>query len=495
MNKEELLLADKGFCRELTLQEMYDESEGWRKVEEVRKVLTKSWAKGLWNFYDMTEIRYKCIHILLQKDSEMSLEDIHRNLIIAYRFRQMGAMIPMTFVRFTLIYVTLNLLKRRPPHVNHLLCGIKYMLFHYKMNDLKEDFVVHMEHTHLDNQDETLKNMTFSEMCSEINKFLNNIDTYIRRWRKAGFLITLKPQLETPQNININEDTWLRITKEFNEARICDILSLWKDNAERLVVFRKIKEAFDYLYKTRKPKHEIVENRKMFLTELNHILKGTSKGIRFIGQLQGENNRLNEENKQLSTDIEQVREDAFKMGKRTVTEKFIEHAEKPLKSDSIKEAILEQDDLKESLLPEYLDRVKNLKIKGITTNTIITFQNIKLSASENKVKETILTLLTITDEEGNRIFTDKGQWYAIYKVLTEHHGYPSNKREFCDIMINWGMNEVSPACSYHSVRKIPNQVANAALKVNLWPNYLDKAEEKFKKQIVVAIAFMNLLED
>ena len=495
MKKEELILADKGFCRKLNLQEMYDESDGWRKVEEVRKVLTKSWAKGLWIFYDMTEIRYQCIHILLQKNSEKSLEDIHRNLIIAYRFRQMGAMIPMTFVRFTLIYVTLNLLKRRPPHINQLLRDVKSMLFHYIVEDLEEDFVVHMEHTHLDNQDEILKNMTFSELCSEINKFLNNIDTYIRRGRKAGLMITLKPELETPQKLNINESIWLDVTKEFNEACICDILSLWKDNTERLVVFRKIKEAFDYLYRTRKPNHEMVESRKKFLTDLVHILKGTNKGIRFVGQLQVENNRLNEENKQLNTNVKQAREEGFKMGKRTVTEKFIEHAEKPLKSDSIKEAILEQEDLKENLLPEYLERVKKLKFRGIATKSITTSLNINLSATENKVKDAILTLLTITDEKGNRIFTDKGQWYAIYKVLTEHHGYPSNKREFCDIMINWGMNEVSPACSYNSVRKIPNQVVNAVLKVNLWPNYLDKADDKFKKQIIVAIELMKLLED
>lgn len=407
----------------------------------------------------------------------------------------MGAMIPMTFVRFTLIYVTLSLLKRRPPHVTQLLRDVKHMLFHYKINDLKEDFVVQMEHTHLDNQDETLKNMTFSELCSEINKFLNNIDTYIRRWRKVGLMITLKPELETPQKLNINENTWLDVTEEFNEARICDMLSLWKDNTERLVVFGKIKGAFDYLYRTRKPNHEMVESRKKFLTDLNHILKGTNKGIHFVGQLQVENNRLNEQNRQLKTNVKEAREEGFKMGKRTVTEKFIEHAEKPLKSDSIKEAILEQEDLKESLLPEYLDRVKNLKIKGITTNAVATSLNVNLSASENKVKDAILTLLTITDENGNRIFTDKGQWYAIYKVLTEHHGYPSNKREFCDIMINWGMNEVSPACSYNSVRKIPSQVRNAALKVNLWSNYLDKADDKFKKQIIVAIELMNLLED
>lgn len=443
----------------------------------------------------MTEIRYQCIRILLQKDSEKSLEDIHRNLIIAYRFRQVGAMIPMTFVRFTLIYVTLSLLKRRPSHVNQLLRGIRYMLFNYKLNDLVEDFVVHMDNTLLDNQDDTLKNITFSELCSEIINFLNNTDTYIRRWRKAGLMITLKPELEIPSKIDINDDNWLSVTNEFNEARICDILSLWKDNRERLVILGKIKESFEYLCKTRKPNYEIAESKKQFFTDLNHVLRGTNKGLRFVGQLQVENNRLIEESKRLNKDIEKVREEGFNIGKRTATEKFIEHAEKPFKSDSIKEAILEQEDLKESLLPEYLDRVKNLKIKGITTNTITTSLKITLSASENKVKDAILTLLTITDENGKRIFTDKGQWYAIYKVLTEHHGYPSNMRQFCDIMNNWGMNEVFPACSYNSVRKIPNQVANAALKVSLWLNYLDKADDKFKKQIIVAIELMNLLED
>ena len=495
MKKEELILADKRFCRKLTLREMYVESEGWKKVEEIRKSLTQNWPKGLWNFYDMIEIRYQCIKILLQKDANDSLEDIHRELIIAYRFRQMGEMIPMSLVHFTLIYATLSLLKKRPPHVNKLLRGIKFMLFHYKVNDLDEDFKVHMVNTYLDNHNETLKHMRFCELCSEINKVLNYIDTYIKQWRKAGLMITLKPELGTPQKLNINKDTWLNVTKEFNEACICDILSLWKDYTERLVVFRKIKETFDYLYKTKKTNHETAESKKKFLNDLSHILRGTRKGIRFVGQLQNENNRLNEENKRLKANVKQAREEGFNMGKQTTINKFIEHAEKPLKSDSIKEAILEQEYLKEDLLQEDLERVKNLRINGISTKNFTTPQNKKLSPAEGKVKEAILTLLTITDEEGNRIFTEKGQWYAVYKVLSENHGYPSNKRAFCDIMTNWGMNEVSPACKYNSVRKVPNQIPNAIHKVSLWPNYLDKVDDKFKKQIIVAIELTNLLED
>ena len=117
-----------------------------------------------------------------------------------------------------------------------------------------------------------------------------------------------------------------------------------------------------------------------------------------------------------------------------------------------------------------------------------------LHASEEEIKEAILALLKATDEDGKNVFTEKSQWYAVYKVLSECHGYPTNIREFCDIMKNWGMDRVSPACDYENIRKIPNQVAIPTNKVTLWHNYKDKAEVKFKKQIMVAIGLMELLE-
>ena len=118
-----------------------------------------------------------------------------------------------------------------------------------------------------------------------------------------------------------------------------------------------------------------------------------------------------------------------------------------------------------------------------------------MNASEDSVKETLLALLETTDEDDNRIFTEKGQWYAVYKVLSECHGYPSNMREFCDIMKNWGMDGVTPACSYDSVKKVPSQVKIPTPKVTLWHNYKDKADDKFKKQVIVAMKLMEMLEE
>jgi hypothetical protein len=127
-------------------------------------------------------------------------------------------------------------------------------------------------------------------------------------------------------------------------------------------------------------------------------------------------------------------------------------------------------------------------------NHFITSPAQTMNASEAKVKDTLLTLLDATDEEGNRIFTEKGQWYAVYKVLSECYGYPSKISEFCEIMTNWGMDKVTPACSYESVKKIPTNITATSNKVILWHNLKDKAEPKFMKQIIVAMKLMELLE-
>ena len=127
-------------------------------------------------------------------------------------------------------------------------------------------------------------------------------------------------------------------------------------------------------------------------------------------------------------------------------------------------------------------------------NHFITSPAQTMNVSEAKVKDALLTLLDATDEEGNRIFTEKGQWYAVYKVLSECYGYPSKISEFCEIMTNWGMDKVTPACSYESVKKIPTHITATSNKVILWHNLKDKADPKFMKQIMVAMKLMELLE-
>ena len=131
---------------------------------------------------------------------------------------------------------------------------------------------------------------------------------------------------------------------------------------------------------------------------------------------------------------------------------------------------------------------------GVVKNYFSTSSTPSMHSSEEGIKNALLSLVETTDEDGQRIFTEKSQWYAVYKVLSECHGYPTNIREFYNIMKNWGMHEISPACDYESIRKVPNNVAFPTSKVALWHNYKDKAEAKFKKQIVVAMKLMEQLE-
>lgn len=62
--------------------------------------------------------------------------------------------------------------------------------------------------------------------------------------------------------------------------------------------------------------------------------------------------------------------------------------------------------------------------------------------NERRVKRAIEQLLAATDTNGGRIFTEKAQWYAIYKVLSQLEDYPSQRKAFCMVMAEMGMETV-----------------------------------------------------
>ena len=120
-------------------------------------------------------------------------------------------------------------------------------------------------------------------------------------------------------------------------------------------------------------------------------------------------------------------------------------------------------------------------------------ENAGTARSTEKEIAAIKATLTATDPDGNRIFTDNGQWYAVYKVMSELKNYPSDMKAFCDIMTNYGMDKADPPCRYESVKKIPQNVNMPSTKVSLWSNFMDKADPKFRKQIVVAMRLIDEL--
>lgn len=80
-------------------------------------------------------------------------------------------------------------------------------------------------------------------------------------------------------------------------------------------------------------------------------------------------------------------------------------------------------------------------------------------------------LMAAHDEEGEPIFGERRQWYAVYRVLKEVRSYPSQMSEFCQRMRDMGMDRVPVPCVYDSFRKAATDLPKLKVPVTLWQDY------------------------
>lgn len=156
------------------------------------------------------------------------------------------------------------------------------------------------------------------------------------------------------------------------------------------------------------------------------------------------------------------------------------------------------------------DEKRRDSLPGMSFNAPVTFnapmfdihdnQNVYFNTTPEREKAVdevprlLTALLEAVDEEGGRIFTEKGQWYAVYRVLSECMDYPKEMRTFCRLMARMGMDRATPSISYESIKKIPQTVHLPSGKVSLWSVCLDRADEKARKQIIVAAWLIEKLD-
>lgn len=115
-----------------------------------------------------------------------------------------------------------------------------------------------------------------------------------------------------------------------------------------------------------------------------------------------------------------------------------------------------------------------------------------ISKTEEDVKNAIMKLMDAKDEQNKFLIHDQEQWYAIFRVLSMFCGYPQKASDFSRTMENLGMGEVRIPCKYDSFRKVsPNQLPQ---NVSLWHQYENTADQYSRKQVVVALKLMELLE-
>lgn len=111
-----------------------------------------------------------------------------------------------------------------------------------------------------------------------------------------------------------------------------------------------------------------------------------------------------------------------------------------------------------------------------------------------EIKEIIESLYELTDENGEKVFKDQDQWYAVFRVLSKLKSVPDSMSDFADFINDNRLAENKPKCVYNSIKKASSVLPNFAIDVTKWAKYKD-ASEQYKKQYIVAKFLLDSLEN
>ncbi|MBO5704185.1 MAG: hypothetical protein J6R91_06440 [Bacteroidaceae bacterium] len=109
------------------------------------------------------------------------------------------------------------------------------------------------------------------------------------------------------------------------------------------------------------------------------------------------------------------------------------------------------------------------------------------------IKACIMQLQELQDKNGKYMFTNKGHWYVVYKVLSEYYRFPEKMSDFSALMADWGMKEARVPIDYETLKKESQQLTIATKKHAEWHKVVP-ADKKTMHCIELATAFLNLLK-
>lgn len=112
--------------------------------------------------------------------------------------------------------------------------------------------------------------------------------------------------------------------------------------------------------------------------------------------------------------------------------------------------------------------------------------------TDKQVKRAMELLMDARDEQGEYLMQDQEQWFGAKNVLVQLCGFPVKPAEFEKVLKNLGLDQLRVAYVYDSVRKV--HLSQLPQNVELWHQYLNTADEYSRKQVVVAVRLIELLE-
>lgn len=114
------------------------------------------------------------------------------------------------------------------------------------------------------------------------------------------------------------------------------------------------------------------------------------------------------------------------------------------------------------------------------------------SNTEKDIEVALNEMLELKGENDEYLFSEQGQWYAVYRVLNEVTNYPSSMKDFCRRMKDMGYAECRIKCTYDSVAERQRSLPKLSVKVTLWQDYRNLSDA-YEKQCVIAAFLINRL--
>ena len=131
--------------------------------------------------------------------------------------------------------------------------------------------------------------------------------------------------------------------------------------------------------------------------------------------------------------------------------------------------------------------IGNVQAGGIGIQIVGGRADTPMTASDKDIREALEELLRAKDEKGERVFRNKKQWWAVYRVLQTFCNYPMKMTSFAVKVKDLGLDcaEGATALTYDSLQAAPKEVPLMTCSPAAWDSLKDKSEN-YRQQYVVA---------
>ena len=136
----------------------------------------------------------------------------------------------------------------------------------------------------------------------------------------------------------------------------------------------------------------------------------------------------------------------------------------------------------------------NIEAGGIgVQNNIV--KDVPLTTTDKDIKAAIEALLRVKDDDGNLLFRNKKQWWAVFRVLSTFCQYPMQMNSFMTKVVNMEIdyggnpNTITYASLAAAVKDVPLM---ASPKPSTWDTLKDKSDN-YRQQYDVAEFLMQKL--